>query len=80
MSFVRVMSALSVYCHENNIAVESLSLILNFRNRDAGVRFDAALSRELDKTFVLLPIPDIRKFKMMGIDVLVESPAHVGWS
>ncbi len=73
----RVYERLLHWFAENNIPTDSLTVILNFRDRNAAAHFDMALRRSLDPiTDQITPTLDLREFELMGIKTKIESPLH----
>lgn len=75
---IKITDQLHHWFAENNIPTDGLTMVLNFQDSNAAVRFDAALRKELGA--LMMPAEtklDLHKeFEMNGIKVLIESPAH----
>jgi hypothetical protein len=74
----KVFHALHRWFAERDIDTRDLTVILNFGDRQAAVRFDMALRKDIEKLTDQGPVDkiDIRQFEMMGIKVKLESPVH----
>ena len=74
----RTFDALTRWFAERNISTNSLTVILNFTDRDAAVRFDAAMQRDLEAVILHTAGKqlDVRTFEVIGVKVRVESPVH----
>ena len=74
----RTFDALSRWFEQRLIPTDSLTVILNFSDRNAAVLFDMAMQRDLESVVLKTQEKwlDLRSFEVLGIRVKVESPAH----
>lgn len=77
---LKPLHALSHWLAEHNIDDGRLTVILNFSDREAAVRFEAAVIRELEPLMFIQskskPLNIAGGFEVHGIKVKVESPVH----
>lgn len=76
-----VTGRLKAWLEANQIPVDGLTVILNFRDSDAAARFDWVLNKELEAfAMAWSQAPGqwtvTTNFKMNGLSMKVESPIH----
>ena len=61
---------------ERGISHEGLTVILNFKDRDEAIRFEAEMQREWADRVMPRGRINIRDFEIIGFKVKVESEVH----
>lgn len=75
--FRHVSAMLHRFLTEQNIPADGLCVTLKFKEPDAAIACEHALQNEIrDVVSVQFGTPDVRSFKMYGVEFRLESPVH----